>query len=324
MQHWIKMDRTLSSNPKVRMIGQMCGLPTFHVVGCLHAIWSMADQFADETTGRMMGNAAILDEEVRHEGFAEAMESVGWLAIEPRHLLFPNYAEHNGSTAKQRASKNKRQAKWRDGGAPVGAFVDAPVDAQPSTEAPTRIEERREEKKREEASASSCGQTQASGPPPTPPAPADGKSNASNSPTAPQPRQASHAPMEPFACDGHPRSWRLPAKKLDQWQRLYPSLDCLAECRKARQWIEDNPRRRKTAAGMTRFLGNWLSKAQNDPKRRYADAATDEDHRAVRRPARVEPDRDRPLRSWSPSDPAGATTDRPPKTGGPPDDAAGR
>ena len=78
-----------------------------------------------------------------------------------------------------------------------------------------------------------------------------------------EPSSAPLADCEPFPCDGNKREWTLTQAKLDQWQTVYPSLDCLQECRKARQWLLDNPARRKTHNGMFRFLGNWLARAQN-------------------------------------------------------------
>lgn len=60
------------------------------------------------------------------------------------------------------------------------------------------------------------------------------------------------------------KSWPLTASKVAEWGDAYPGIDVVAECRKARQWCIDNPGRRKTFDGMTRFLGTWLSKAQNE------------------------------------------------------------
>lgn len=60
--------------------------------------------------------------------------------------------------------------------------------------------------------------------------------------------------------------WALTQEKLAEWERTYPMMDVQAECRKARQWLSDNPARRKTARGMDRFLGSWLSRAQDGGK----------------------------------------------------------
>lgn len=47
-----------------------------------------------------------------------------------------------------------------------------------------------------------------------------------------------------------------------QWTSSFPGIDVLAELRKAVQWCADNPTKRKTYRGARRFLGSWLSRAQ--------------------------------------------------------------
>lgn len=66
-----------------------------------------------------------------------------------------------------------------------------------------------------------------------------------------------------FPCDGPGGSWHLTDEKLSEWKTTFPSLEIMTEIRKALQWIRDNPTQRKTATGMPRFIGNWLSNAQN-------------------------------------------------------------
>jgi hypothetical protein len=44
---------------------------------------------------------------------------------------------------------------------------------------------------------------------------------------------------------------------------LYPAIDVLSELRKARGWCLGNKSRRKTRAGVMRFLHGWLGKAQD-------------------------------------------------------------
>lgn len=71
-------------------------------------------------------------------------------------------------------------------------------------------------------------------------------------------------PVLSFPCKGTgPRLWNLTAAKLAEWQDAYPGVDALTELRKARQWLIDNPTRGKTFAGMARFLGGWLGRAQD-------------------------------------------------------------
>ena len=67
-----------------------------------------------------------------------------------------------------------------------------------------------------------------------------------------------------FPCVGPVKEWQLRESKLSEWNESYSgAVDVLSECRKARQWLKDNPARRKTANGMPRFLGAWLSRAVN-------------------------------------------------------------
>ena len=56
-------------------------------------------------------------------------------------------------------------------------------------------------------------------------------------------------------------TWQLTAEQLSEWQSVYPALDVLWECRRARAWVEAQPARRKTARGMPRFLVAWLNRA---------------------------------------------------------------
>lgn len=49
-----------------------------------------------------------------------------------------------------------------------------------------------------------------------------------------------------------------------EWQRLYPKFDVDIELRRASLWLEANPTRRKTRAGMLRFLTSWLARASQN------------------------------------------------------------
>jgi len=56
-------------------------------------------------------------------------------------------------------------------------------------------------------------------------------------------------------------TWSLRKAQVDRWTELYPTLDIVAEARKASAWIEAADSRRKTFVGMERFLVNWLNRA---------------------------------------------------------------
>lgn len=61
-----------------------------------------------------------------------------------------------------------------------------------------------------------------------------------------------------------PQTWDLTQRHIDEWTPAFPSIDVLAECRKAHAWVNAN--QKKTANGMAKFLVNWLSRATNYAK----------------------------------------------------------
>jgi hypothetical protein len=57
------------------------------------------------------------------------------------------------------------------------------------------------------------------------------------------------------------KEWLLSREQVTAWRSLFPTLDVLAEARKALAWVIANPGRRKTVKGMPKFLVNWLTRA---------------------------------------------------------------
>lgn len=116
------------------------------------------------------------------------------------------------------------------------------------------------------ADVNTCAQTQADVPYSY--SDSDAYSDAS-SPYSPEPGnpaavQDTRKPMLVFPCVGSGEAgWPLYAEKVSEWATTYPGIDINAEVRKAYQWIIDNPTRRKTARGMTKYLNGWLERAQN-------------------------------------------------------------
>jgi len=134
---WIKMRTNIDTDWRVIQISAELNLPELHVVGCLWKLWTWADQHTVD------GNAirvtdVTLDRFTSVTGFANAMRSVGWLCGENGSLCFPNFSEHNGSTAKKRAETKERVAKHRN----AKGVTDVTLNVLP--------EKRREEKRREE------------------------------------------------------------------------------------------------------------------------------------------------------------------------------
>lgn len=55
-------------------------------------------------------------------------------------------------------------------------------------------------------------------------------------------------------------------KEVDELQKLYPNVDIMQELRKMIGWIKGNPKKRKTKAGIDRFINSWLAKEQDSNK----------------------------------------------------------
>ena len=85
-------------------------------------------------------------------------------------------------------------------------------------------------------------------------------------PSAPKPEKTtmddSQDTLLVLPCTGS-RSWTVTRGYLDGVRDAYPGVDLLAECRKAKVWLEANPTRMKTFRGMKAFLANWFTKAQD-------------------------------------------------------------
>ena len=45
--------------------------------------------------------------------------------------------------------------------------------------------------------------------------------------------------------------------------KLYPAVDVMQELRAMKGWCDANPKKRKTASGIKRFINGWISKVQN-------------------------------------------------------------
>ncbi len=140
---WIKFRTDLLTDPAVYRLAALTGLDRFSILGRLAAFWGWIDQHAVD--GRVDGaSSQVIDDVVSHVGFADALVSVRWLAVDTQGVYIPNHERHNGASAKERNLKSERQAKWRAKKAleKPSIPVDADVDAKPST----REEKRREDK----------------------------------------------------------------------------------------------------------------------------------------------------------------------------------
>lgn len=116
---WIKMRIELQSHPKIVRILSATQSDKFRVIGGLHAVWSVFDLHSE--TGRLHGyTPALMDHIIGWDGFSQAMVDVGWLLFDGAETLsMPEFAEHNGKSAKRRAEDQKRKRNERKHPQPV-------------------------------------------------------------------------------------------------------------------------------------------------------------------------------------------------------------
>lgn len=112
---WIKVRTTLKDDPRVMAMADMLGVDDAHMVGVLVTFWSWADSHTEDGLVRNL-SASRADKIGTLSGFASALESVGWAKIDSESgtIELINFAEHNGNTAKRRASEAKRKASNRN------------------------------------------------------------------------------------------------------------------------------------------------------------------------------------------------------------------
>lgn len=54
--------------------------------------------------------------------------------------------------------------------------------------------------------------------------------------------------------------------QIDQWADAYPAVDVMQSLRRIQSWLACNPKKRKTPAGMFRFVDSWLAREQDKPR----------------------------------------------------------
>lgn len=152
---WIKMELGTVSKPEVMRLSRILNTDIDFVIGKLIRLWIWFDR--NSVDGHVDGLVdADVDGIVSLSGFAAALKQVGWLRDSGAKgssdgLVIPNFSRHNGESAKKRALKNERQARWRKG---VDASSPTKTSTQASTSASTREEKRREEKEEKKESLS--------------------------------------------------------------------------------------------------------------------------------------------------------------------------
>lgn len=135
---WIKMRADLQTHPKVVRVMSALRADKLRVVGGLHAVWCLFDAHSED--GQLDGyTPEALDAMIGWQGFTESLAVVSWLEIGDGFLALPRFEEHNGKSAKRRATETQRKREER-------AQPDRETSATDADKKRSREEKRREEK----------------------------------------------------------------------------------------------------------------------------------------------------------------------------------
>ena len=84
--------------------------------------------------------------------------------------------------------------------------------------------------------------------------------------TPPDPPKPPPAPSSPVVISiilNDKTEYPITQADVEGWKDLYPAVDVMQELRKMKGWADANPQKRKTKAGIKRFINAWLSKEQD-------------------------------------------------------------
>lgn len=117
MASWIKMRTNLDTDPRVVNIAAHTEQTIRAIVGCLHFLWSLADEHT--TNGRLLGYTPTALDHMTVPRFAAALQlpSVNWIKVDTDGFVqIADFKKHNGESAKRRARNAVRAAGLRDDG----------------------------------------------------------------------------------------------------------------------------------------------------------------------------------------------------------------
>lgn len=115
---WIKMRGNLWDDPRVARLCDATDQSEATVIGALYWLWAAADQ---HTTDGLMPGLSLrqIDRKTGVPGIGQALADVGWIELIDDGVIICRFDEHNGSSAKKRATTARRVAdhKKRKGNA---------------------------------------------------------------------------------------------------------------------------------------------------------------------------------------------------------------
>jgi hypothetical protein len=254
LMSWIKVCDNTPDKSEVWAIAKALNIHRLMAFGALVKVWLWADKELTSGKNHIIAELELIDDLTNIKGLAGAMLKVGWLLQVEGGFTFPNIDRHISETAKARALAANRKARsrvekpvtlmsrsQRDKVTAVGHANVTLMSRSQRDKSVTREEKRREEKIREEKKEEESGSA-----PPTA--------------TAENDKPILRFPIQGANGMDSKRDWHLSRDQVDRFRELFPTVDVLAECRKALAWVEADPKRRKTAGGYPRYLTGWLNR----------------------------------------------------------------
>ncbi len=110
---WIKIEHGLPSKPEVMELADLLGVSDNEAVGLLVRFWLWVDENLSPECPVVPGTTSRLDRVVGVDGFATAMQSVGWLVVNDGSVAIPNYQHHLAQSAKRRGVESKKKRLQR-------------------------------------------------------------------------------------------------------------------------------------------------------------------------------------------------------------------
>jgi hypothetical protein len=83
-----------------------------------------------------------------------------------------------------------------------------------------------------------------------------------------------HAGVFDLPLIGKQGEWSVPEDLFQEMVKAYPGVSVMEKLAEMRAWLIANPTRRKTRAGLPKFINSWLSRSQNDQRTGGTNAKT--------------------------------------------------
>ena len=71
--------------------------------------------------------------------------------------------------------------------------------------------------------------------------------------------------------------YEIQEKQVGEWKELYPCVDIMQDLRNMKGWLTANPTKRKTRAGILRFITAWLARTQDKGGNKHDTSGNDKD-----------------------------------------------